>query len=387
MYRFLFLNRFLRHLCMFLSLAILGACLSDDPYNGPASNLPETGLPGTSDPSAPADVNLVVTSFAIDRDLSPGTWETVSAIIQNTGSGKLEGSGHIDVGYFLSTDDEITVDDIFLGDTSIGIGDSFSRDDVDFGFESLSAGENYQFDHQLAITNNLAPGNYYVGAIVDYIDYYEWYTFPRATDTNEYAFPEHVTVDESDETDNVRVIPEYMVAVNNPTCTDDVYEPDSINADATPIRPGQTQIRNFCRDNSDWLAFDAVQGNIYKISTETIGTEVDTQLILYDTDGTSILLFHDNIGNDSDNNIARPTCPPSQSNDIVDLGCGWPEIPRSELVWEAQASGMYFIKVRTTHCDEDLDDFCEAIPNTAGPEGLGSPDGTGLDTEYSVTLQ
>jgi hypothetical protein len=179
------------------------------------------------------------------------------------------------------------------------------------------------------------------------------------------------------------------VTVAGPDCIDDAFEPDNDNAAATPIALGQTQVRNFCRDNSDWLQFDAVQGNVYKISTELLGIETDTQLVLYDQDGSSILLFHDNIGNDDDD--ASPpdslSCPPAQANDTVDLLCGWPAIPRSEIVWESQATGTYFVKVRTTTCDEDKDKHCGSIDPSNLLNGIGSPDGVGRDTGYSITLQ
>ena len=311
------------------------------------------------------DVNLVVSSFAIDDEVTPGGLETISAIIQNVGINALEGSGHIDVGYYLSTDDIITVDDILIGDTSIVIGDSFTQDDVPFGFETLSPGENYQYDHQLFVKRNIPTGRYYAAAFVDYIDEYEWYTFPRATDTKEYLFPVHVTVDEADETDNVRVLlpPGVLLpslAVNNSVCIEDAFEPDNDFATATRIEEGLPQTHNFCFDNSDWLRFEAIQGNVYKITTFALDAETDTQLILYDRDGSSILLFHDNIGNGS----------------TSDLGSGFPFPAASEIVWEAEVTGTYFIKVRTTTCDEDLDHHCD-----------NSPDGVGLDTGYSIILQ
>lgn len=378
-------------ICAMQLAAGLGGCDGDD-YEGPGDLAIDPDQPGAQAP----DVNLVVTSFAMDTEITPvnpdnpGDWETVSAIIQNIGTTPLVGSGHIDIGYFLSTDDVITVDDIYLGDTSVFIGDSFTQNDVAFGFESLSPNENYQFDHQLAVPDNIAPGTYHVGAIVDYIEEYRWYTFPRATDSKEFAFPSHVTIAETDETDNVRLLTAHQVEVTAPVdCADDAYEPDNDSASATPIVPGgPSQIRNFCRDNADWLQFDAVQGGIYKIFTDDLGLEADTQLILYDQDGSSILLFHDNIGNDDDDQSQPPSCPPNQANDTVDLECGWPAIPRSEIVWEAQETGTYFIKVRTTSCDEDLDDFCESEPSIFSPVGgVGSPDGPGLDTEYTITLQ
>ena len=316
------------------------------------------------------DINLVVSSFAIDTEVSPGNLETVSAIIQNIGTHTFTGNGeatvvpHIDVGYYLSTDDIITVDDIFIGDTSIVFGDFFTASDIPFGFQSLAPGENYQYDHQLAVKGNIPTGTYYAGAIVDYIDEFHWYSFPRSTDTLEFAFPSHVVVVESNEEDNARLLPAYQVTVSAAVCVDDLFEDDDSSAAATPIALGETQIHNFCFDNSDWLRFDAMQGAVYKITTFSLGAEADTQLILYDTDGNSILLFHDNMGNTEG------------ETHTVDLESGFPLNPDSEIVWEAQVTGTYFVKVRTTTCDEDLDDHC-----------LGSPDGVGQNTEYSIILQ
>lgn len=315
------------------------------------------------------DVNLVVASFAIDDQLTPGGYETVSAIVQNIGLDELQGSGLINVGYYLSTDDTITVDDILIGDTSIAIGDFFQAEDIAFGIESLAAGENYQFDHPLAVTSNVPAGVYYAGAIVDYLDYYEWYTFPRSTDTEEFEFPVHVTVAETDETDNARVLMAHQVTVAGPGCADDAFEPDNSSGSANVIAPGDVQARNFCSDNADWLQFDAVQGSVYKITAQVTGAEADTQLMLYDRDASSLLLYNDNILN-------GPFITPCGFVYTADLECGWPPNPSSEIVWEALASGTYFIRLRLANCDEDKDPHCAL-----------SPDGAGLDTEYSISLQ
>ncbi|HEY5624531.1 MAG TPA: PKD domain-containing protein [Gammaproteobacteria bacterium] len=328
------------------------------------------GGPIGGDPEDP-DVNLVVSSFAIDREVTPGTPETISAIIQNLGPDILTGSGHFDVGYYLSTDDVITVDDIYLGDTSIALGDAFLEGDVAFGFEQLGPLENYQFDHVLSVRGNIAPGTYYAGAIVDYLDEYHWYDFPRATDTLELEFPVHVTVPETDETDNIRVLTSHQVVVNAPACAEDAFEPDNGTTEATPLAPGVTQAHNFCRDNSDWYSFNAVAGNVYAIKTSSLGAEADTQLILYDTDGESILLFHDNI-------INVPLITNCGEIYTYDLECGptlFEALP-SEIVWEAQVSGTYYIKARATTCDEDKDLHCAE-----------SPDGPGITTEYNITLE
>ena len=324
------------------------------------------------------DVNLVVSSFAIDTEVTPGGLETISAIIQNIGTDtftELESpSPHIDVGYYLSTDDNITVDDIFIGDTSIFIGAFFPAGDISFGFQALAPGENYQFNHQLAVKGNIPAGTYYAGAIVDYIDEFHWYSFPRATNTFEFLFPEYLVVAESNEEDNVRLLTAHQVAVTAPACVDDSFEPDDSSATATLISIGDApQVHNFCFDNSDWLQFDATQGSVYKITTFALEVEADTQLILYDTDGSSILLFHDNMGNMED------------ETQTVDLESDFPPNPASEIVWETQVTGTYFIKVRTTACDEDVNPHC--APNIDLGLPLGSPDGVGLETGYSITLQ
>ena len=337
------------------------------------------------------DVNLVVSSFAIDPEFTPCDIETVSAIIQNIGVMDLAGAGDLHVGYYLSTDETITVDDIYIGDTTIIVGDYFLQSEVPFGFELLSPSENYQYVHQLSTKCNIPGGTYYAGAFVDYLDEYHWYTFPRATDTDEYVFPKPSVVWESNEDDNIRVLPAFAVTVPNDECFDDIYDikGDDDSATATLILPGESQQHNFCFDNSDWLKFDAIQGRVYGISTKTdhqvVGgvnlspTEADTQLILYDRDASSILLFEDN------KRVFECT-------DIhtVDLESGWPVCdPDSEIVWEAEFSGTYFIKVRTTTCDEDepFDPHCNGV----SPEDLiisnTSPDGVGLNTDYTVTFE
>jgi len=322
------------------------------------------------------NVNLVVSSFAIDPEVTPGSLETISTIIQNIGTDtftQIETAlAHIDVGYYLSTDDNITVDDIYIGDTSIFVGSFFTGSDIRFGFQSLAPGEHYQYDHQLAVKGNVPAGTYFAGAIVDYIDEFHWYTFSRTTDTLEFTFPSHVVVPETNEEDNARLLTAHQVTVTASVCVDDLFEADDSSATATPITVGATQVHNFCHDNSDWLQFDATQGSVYKITTSALGVEADTQIILYDTDGSSILLFHDNMGNTE------------SETRTVDLESGFPPQPASEIVWETQVTGTYFIKVRTTACDEDQNPHCRP-----DPPGLpvGSPDGVGLDTGYSITLQ
>ena len=122
------------------------------------------------------------------------------------------------------------------------------------------------------------------------------------------------------------------------------------------------------------LPADDVEGTATVNSTSS---EVDTQLFLYDRDATSILLFQDNIG-DEPSDIAT-----------VDLLEGWPvRTPDSEIVWEAEFTGTYYIKVRTTTCDEDLDEHCNDVDvPPEDPRYNTSPDGVGLNTEYTISLE
>ena len=307
------------------------------------------------------DVNLVVSSFAMDqteipevREIQAGASATVSAIVQNIGSDPLE-DAVVYVGYYLSKDDIITVDDILIGDTTIFVGTGFSQGEIAFGAEKLGPGENFQYVHQVAVIANTPLGKeYYLGAIVDYIDEYSWYGFPRATDTEEYIHRPHVGISESDETDNVRLLAERVTVDVGDACRSDRYEPDDRPGNATEISLGEYQTHNFCYDNSDWVKFDAVAGNYYKITTSDLGAAADTQLILYDRDASTILLFHDNI------------CPGACGASTVDLESGWPAIPESQIVWEAEFSGTYFIKVRVTTCDEDNDLYCLRFRISAG---------------------
>jgi PKD repeat protein len=322
------------------------------------------------------DVNLVVSSFAIDDEFTPGGEETISAIIQNIGDMALEGTGNVRVGYYLSTDKYITVDDIYIGDTSIVVGDYFLQSEIPFGFELLSPSENYQYNHQLFVKGNIPTGTYYAGAIVDYIDDYHWYDFPRLTDTEELTFPCPLfdptecnsIIWETNEEDNSRLLEAHQVTVTNPRDTlGCIVDADDSSATASLLVPKEPQQHNFCDDNSDWFKFEAVQGNAYKIATSDLEIEVDTQLILYDKDARSILLFSDNMSNVETRDLSSgfPVCP----DDCLDC-------LRSEIVWEAQSSGTYFIKARSTTCDEDLDHHCSF-----------SPDGAGLDTGYRIKLQ
>lgn len=339
--------------------------------------------------TAHASSNLVVSNFAISTTgsvaptttVTPFALNTVSATIQNIGTGSVTGSGELHVGYYLSRDQNITVDDIYIGDTTIVLGSNLLIPGQ-FGVSQLGPQEEYSYNHQLAVKPNIPTGNYYAGAIVDYIDDYSWYDFPSATDTQEYSYPSHITVSETNEKDNVSAI--IPVTVASTACANDAYEGDNNPANATVLVEAVGQSHNLCFDNSDWFQFTATQGNIYKISVEVVdGTngEVDPQVILYDQNARDILLFHDNIDN----------------FETVDLESGWctgdpdstPEThycANADIVWQATSSGTYFLKVRTAACDEDKDDYCTDIDPAATTPNT-SPDGVGNNTGYTITLR
>lgn len=312
-----------------------------------------------------ANVNLIISNFAIPKTITPGSDVTISATIQNVGTEPLylKGEKYLHVGYYLSEDETITADDILIGDTTIVLGSNELTPGL-YGISDLGPQETYTYNHQLHLRTNipagpyLPEGKYFAGAIVDYIDYYDWYTFPSATDTREYGFPAHITVPEIDETDNASIA--LTTTSISASCKDDDYENDDSPAQATHLVPGDpVQDHNFCFDNADWYSFDATAGEVYQITTskpDAASKEVDTQLILYGQDGKEIILFHDNIGNGA-------------TTDLLGAVAG----VSAEIVWRATESGRYFVKARMTACDEDI---CQHVG-----------DGAGLGTDYSIELK
>lgn len=329
--------------------------------------------------------NLVVTNFAISStgsayptlQVTPLALNTVSATIQNIGSGPITGLGELHVGYYLSRDQNITVDDIYIGDTTIVLG-SNDLSPGQFGIPELGPQEEYNFVHQLALKGNIPNGTYYAGAIVDYIDYYTWYDFPSATDTLEYTFPTHMTVSETNERDNTSATQQVTVTTSTP-CTQDAYEGDNSAATATVLALATPQSHNLCFDNSDWFQFTAVAGNTYKISVEVadgVNGEIDPQLILFDQNARDILLFQDNIDNFATVDLEAGWC-------TGDVTPGEHFCANASIVWKATTNGTYYLKVRTAACDEDQDDYCRDIVTNENT----SPDGVGNNTGYTITLQ
>ncbi len=108
---------------------------------------------------------------------------------------------------------------------------------------------------------------------------------------------------------------------NRQACAVDPYEPDNTPSTATLMLPNSTGKHTLEPPaDLDWVMFDAVAGGIYTLRTDNLLGATDTYLTLYDTDGTTLLAFNDDIVTGAD--------------------------PRSQIIWQAPATGRYFARVR-----------------------------------------
>lgn len=108
---------------------------------------------------------------------------------------------------------------------------------------------------------------------------------------------------------------------NRQACAVDPYEPDDTAATATLMLPNTVQKHTLEPPaDLDWVMFDAIAGGIYTLRTDNLLGATDTYLTLYDTDGATLLAFNDDIVTGAD--------------------------PRSQIVWQAPATGRYYARVR-----------------------------------------
>ena len=103
------------------------------------------------------------------------------------------------------------------------------------------------------------------------------------------------------------------------TCPGDQYEEDDILGQAKTLGVGETQAHNFCDDAGDWITFQAEARQTYTITTSSWGQRADTNLALYDTDGTTLLMATDDFYGTDDYS--------------------------SRLVWQAPRDGIYYLLV------------------------------------------
>ena len=97
-----------------------------------------------------------------------------------------------------------------------------------------------------------------------------------------------------------------------PLCQADSYEPDNApNTASTLAVGGPAQQHTFCPkdDLADWASFQALAGQNYVIETRNLGSQADTVLTLYASDGTSILAANDDGSADTGASLVRWTCP------------------------------------------------------------------------------
>jgi hypothetical protein len=101
--------------------------------------------------------------------------------------------------------------------------------------------------------------------------------------------------------------------------TSDPYESNDSWQDAQQLAFNSAQTHNLHRlGDEDWLSVVVEEGETYFIRTTNLGSNADTYLYLYDSDGTTVLAEND----DYNNSLA------------------------SLIEWTAPATGQYFIKVK-----------------------------------------
>ena len=115
---------------------------------------------------------------------------------------------------------------------------------------------------------------------------------------------------------------EYKAMVKMTACGPDTYEQDNDSAHAKAITPGgPEQIHDICpAADQDWVKFTATAGQLYVIETYELGTDGDTKICLFGTNGTTQLACDD----DSGGGLA------------------------SRLRWTAPGDGTYYLRVKHT---------------------------------------
>jgi hypothetical protein len=217
---------------------------------------------------------------------SPGGFLKFKDGVVNRGSAK---AGPFEIGYYLSADEFVTKEDIFLDMRAIA------------GVEAGATETNYwsNTDSSLAsLPLDLAPGNYWLGAIADH-----------KNQVSEYR--EHNNVS-----------PGAMIEVRSPLCAPDAFENDDYPARAIATSLGATTAHNFCDDATDWRSFDAIAGQTYVIETSSIGPKVWPVVTLYGLDGKTVL------------------------QSVTPSG-----IPTVWIVWQAPESGRYYTNTTTNSID------------------------------------
>lgn len=215
----------------------------------------------TNNTSSTVTVSIVYPDLSMGAITLPPTalvGETISTTTTINNIGLAPFTQNVSIYYYLSTDNIIDTNDLYLSSSNY--------------YDVLAVNESTNITANITIPLNLSNGTYYIAGIIDPYNY----------------------LGDTDTTNNTSI----AVALEiSGACVADSYEPDNEYTTATSIGVGQTQIHNFCEDTNtfDWLALSAIAGTSYSFETSvTNGT--DSVIELFDTDGSTSLIYNDDGG-------------------------------------------------------------------------------------------
>ncbi|MGB1558338.1 MAG: CARDB domain-containing protein, partial [Oceanococcaceae bacterium] len=185
-------------------------------------------------------------------------------LVENQG----EGAGSADVGFYLSTDRDISNTDTLVDFVTTGViapGES----------ETVSGVVQWPLD---------LNGEYIYGLLVDDLG----------------------QVSESDESNNDTRFAPVFLGQNAQTCIDDFGEQDDVQTDAVFVLPPTDPFRRHCTDSDDWFEFDATAGSVYTFSTTRLGPASDTVIEIVDGNGNVLARSDNAIGRASSLAITAP---------------------------------------------------------------------------------
>jgi hypothetical protein len=174
----------------------------------------------------------------------------VSDVVSNPGYATA--AGPFAIGVYRSLDSAVTTTDTRVAFRSVA---SLSV--------STSIWDTNQASHTVSFPKTLPTGTYYLAAIADDLD-----NVMELNETNNTSSPIAVTV-------------------TAPSCSWDVYEDDDDPPSASSIAAEETQSRNFCDDNIDWVSFTPSANSAY------VADSGAHYLELYQSDGTTRMTPHD----------------------------------------------------------------------------------------------
>lgn len=239
-------------------------------------------------------------------------------------------AGPSEIGYYLSTDEFVTTDDLLLDVHPIP------------GVEPASWAQ-ISVDGLASLPVDLPPGTYWLGSIADHAN--------QVTE-----FREHNNASRG-----------AAFEILSPLCGSDSFENDDFAAHAVNTGLGTTATHNFCDDPEDWRSFEAVAGQTYVIETSNIGPKVTPIVTLYGQDAKAVLRYE--------------TPPFGSSSNIHTV----------RIVWQAPEDGWYFVRTTpgsTTGVGEGTTYSITISPQLALPDLAVRTEGwnTGLDDLIAGSL-